>query len=390
MELPIRKGLQTMILLVKTRSLALLCLFCGFVPSIAGTCFAQSCRPLEQQILYEYDPTHRAYPNSAVVLGLRNEGGGLSITISTTQQQNGRDQVRLLVSKDGGRHWLPFNQRNFATSLALAGNKLAAAPSDPRVQYKYIEKSGVYVRTSDAGATWTIPENRIGALSLDEFIRTSSGTSGYRVRFSIAAVHPSNSLTLFSTIRLDPKAKNRSDQLNSMYMGLYRSEDGAEHWTKVTDVVDYGTPLGIDPTKPSIIFGYGKVGLVGVLKTTDAGNTWVLTKQQRLIEQRPLLAREQHGSPVLGVPVGIAVHQFAVDPSNPRTAYIVSTKGIYRSLDGGEQWCLLTTQRDFIDSVYSLAFDPADTQRIFVGTRFGVLYSEDRGEHFKRVYPPNP
>jgi len=244
--------------------------------------------------------------------------------------------------------------------------------------------------SSDAGRNWTVPGNTIGTLALDEFIRTSSGSSDYRIRFSIAAIHPSKPLTLFSTIRLDNKAKDRGDQLNSLDMGLYRSEDGAEHWTKVTDVVGYGTPLGIDPANSSIMFGYGKLGLIGVLKTTDAGGTWSLTKQQSLMEQRPLLAEERHGSSVLGVPVGIAVRQFAIDASSPETVYVVSTKGIYRSLDGGEKWCLLRTERDFIDSVYSLAFDPTDAQKIFVGTRFGVLYSEDRGEHFKRIYTPTP
>ena len=64
---------------------------------------------------------------------------------------------------------------------------------------------------------------------------------------------------------------------------------------------------------------------------------------------------------------------------------IFRSKRSYRSSDGGNTWCLINTGIDFLDSI--LAFDAADPARIFLGTRFGVLFSEDRGNSFKPIYP---
>jgi photosystem II stability/assembly factor-like uncharacterized protein len=167
-------------------------------------------------------------------------------------------------------------------------------------------------------------------------------------------------------------------------MGLFVSRDGGERWTKLADTVRFQSPIGIAPLNPLVIYAEAQSGIV---KSADGGKTWSPIGEHEFIEQRPLYVAEQRGVKMMGAPVTVTVRQFAIDPMNDKYVYIVSNKGIYRSTDGGNTWCLLNTGMDFIESYYSLAFDPANTASIFVGTRFGVFSSGNRGDTFKRLYP---
>ena len=350
------------------------------------SCQSQTCRSLDNKIVYQYDPSHRIYSDAAVVLNVRNRNSDLAIFISISKETGGGRTTGILQSNDLGNHWIPFEKDDVPSPLALSGSPFVEAPSDPRTQYKYRESAGVFARSENGGKTWITPRNLIESLTPEEFARTSSGSPDYRTDFSFAAVYPSNPLALLVTLRLVPNGKSVGGDRLPRDLGLYRSQDGGEHWVRVTSSIQYGTSVGIDAANPSIMLGYGKANLVGVLKTADGGSTWSLAKQQKLMEDRPLLVAERNGSRVLGAPVGITVRQFAFDPASPKFAYIISTKGVYRSADSGDSWCLLDMGNDFLDSTYSLAFDPVDTSQIFVGTRFGVFYSRDRGDHFERIY----
>lgn len=272
------------------------------------------------------------------------------------------------------------------TLLALGGNPFAEAPSDKRVQYRYVEKIGAYERSQDAGKTWVTPQNLIENLRPRQFAAKKKAPPDSRIAFALAAIHPSLPFVIFSTIRISTTSNGVDTPPSPVDLGLYRS-DGGEHWTKLTESVAFRSPIGIDPSNPAVMFGYGKLGLVGVLKTVDGGKVWALTKEQQLMEQRPSLKGEQHGSQILGFADGNLVYEFAIDPTDSNIVYVVSTKGIYRSVNGGDTWCLLNIGIDFIDSTYSLAFDPANSSVIIIGTRFGVLYSQNRGTDFTRIYP---
>jgi photosystem II stability/assembly factor-like uncharacterized protein len=102
--------------------------------------------------------------------------------------------------------------------------------------------------------------------------------------------------------------------------GIYRSESGGKEWTKVALPLS-GKPGRVTAMAVSAV-GQGALYVagrgVGVLKSTDAGKTWV-----------PIS---------LGLPSGdviaLAAHSSVAD-----TVYaVVAGQGIYRSEDGGKRW----------------------------------------------------
>src|SRR6266446_4734017 len=131
----------------KTVKTVLKCAACLGVLLASQMTRGQSCRPLEQKVFYQYDASHRIYPESAVVLETKHAPGGLSILISVARRIGGQWQQRILQSKDMGRHWVQVGAQDIPTPLALSGSNFAQAPSDPRVQYKYIERKKTYDRS---------------------------------------------------------------------------------------------------------------------------------------------------------------------------------------------------------------------------------------------------
>jgi len=74
----------------------------------------------------------------------------------------------------------------------------------------------------------------------------------------------------------------------------------------------------------------------------------------------------------------------AVSPHQPgELLAAVDRVGVFRSEDNGGEWRPIGTP--IPSDIWSLAFDPNDPDRIFVGTRPGVYRSTDRGETFQEL-----
>jgi hypothetical protein len=65
----------------------------------------QSCRSLATKIEYNYDPTHRFYPNAAVVLKVQHSQKVVSVTIAVPEKSGGTIETEYLRSDDLGEHW---------------------------------------------------------------------------------------------------------------------------------------------------------------------------------------------------------------------------------------------------------------------------------------------
>jgi len=79
------------------------------------------------------------------------------------------------------------------------------------------------------------------------------------------------------------------------------------------------------------------------------------------------------------------VYGLAVHPREPRTVFAGAEDGIYKSGDGGQSFERLDSPMNKID-VWKIAFDPADPDTIFAGTRPAALFrSKDGGRQWRQL-----
>lgn len=223
---------------------------------------------------------------------------------------------------DAGLTWQPLMQHAGAISVGA----LAIAASNPNIiyvgtgqvamRYDVVEGNGMY-RSSDGGATWT-------HIGLDDTLHIG--------RIWIDPHNPDVVLVAALGHYFGPNAER----------GVFRSEDGGQHWQKVLFVNDDtgAVDLAADDADPNVIFAatwqarqypwlayYKPEAGPGsaIWKSTDEGKTWT-----RL---------SGHGLPSgsLGR-IGLAV---APGTHGQRVYAVIEAsknRGLYRSDNGGADW----------------------------------------------------
>jgi photosystem II stability/assembly factor-like uncharacterized protein len=262
---------------------------------------------------------------------------------------------------------------------------------------------GIY-KTTDGGKNWT----KMGLEKTD--------------RIASIQIHPKNPNIIY-VAALGALWGNSDDR------GVYKTEDGGKTWNKILFVNNTTgcSELVMDPTNPEVLYAafwefrrtaysFSSGGTNSALyKSTDGGKTW-----QKL----------QNGLPK-GKLGRIAV---TIAPSNPQIVYAVmetekkEEKGLYRSDDGGSNWKFLNgdfglTVRPFYFSritvdpknpdiitkaglsgsisrdggktfknlgsmhsdIHDIAFDPANSSKLFVATDGGLYRSMDGGSSLEMV-----
>lgn len=134
--------------------------------------------------------------------------------------------------------------------------------------------------------------------------------------------------------------------------GLWKSTDGGTTWTTNTDnlAVTGCSDLAIDPLNPNIMYlatGDGNAGdtrSIGVLKSTDGGNTWNPTGLTSAVTSNFLIRR-------------LIIH-----PTNPQILIAATNSGIRRTTDGGLTWTTPITSNS-----YDLEFQPGNPNIVYCG-----------------------
>jgi len=363
--------------------------------SAGGDC----CRKPQARVYYGALGSHRAYKDDSTLERVEVVRGRPSLTVSVYRPAEAyfRDQSAYLESADLGRTWeevlYPWG---LPSNLPGKGGYVIQAPSDPKIVYKWLQDVGLYLRSENRGNTWRLPEYSVDGVSKEDFAFRVSGERSYRLGFRLAAVHPSQPMTLYAGIEAVPWAGRIYDEdqpRERRAPGIYVSYDGGETWTKFSDDLQNFTPspnydvspLGIAPSNPQVMYAVGRGGIVS---SNDGGNHWALVNEEAELQRAP--GRLVDGRKVEAVPTdpgGIRVTQFAFDPTNEKIVYVVSSKGVYRTEDGGGSWCLLNLGFDVLDACNSIGVNPSNPKEIFIGTTFGFFYSSDRGCKFRRIYP---
>ncbi len=128
-------------------------------------------------------------------------------------------------------------------------------------------------------------------------------------------------------------------------VGVYRSDDGGERWTKLPDP---GLPnrvhmtfacrvmrLDVDPNSPDDL--YGCIEANGAMKSRDRGESWqdCTTDLLRFAEQEKYKSRIVSQTEIEGMLDG---HALACSAAAPGAVFLANRMGLFRSDDRGAHW----------------------------------------------------
>ncbi len=162
---------------------------------------------------------------------------------------------------------------------------------------------------------------------------------------------------------------------------LIKTTDGGVWWSRVKKGVPVSLNvkcIAIDPHVTSTLY----LGTVegGIYKSIDAGENWV-SMSSGMETKKP-------GKPSAAFRT---INALAIDPQNPNTLYAATQAGIYKSINGAENWVEVSNGltdiqdpqwQDYTGGViaYAVAIDPTNSQIIYAATYGkGVFKSADGG-----------
>jgi|CZKL01.1.fsa_nt_gi photosystem II stability/assembly factor-like uncharacterized protein len=215
-------------------------------------------------------------------------------------------------STDGGQNWKKILYKDANTG----GSDVVLDPANPDVVYaamwesrlgpwedgnQYDGTHGGLFKSTDGGETWKpltkgLPENLV------------------QIQVAVSA---SNSNRLIATL----STSRESGYGSGAGLGVYRSDDAGESWTKATDDPRPATKIGggdlpvpaIDPKNPDIVYSASIV----TMRSTDGGKTWTSFR---------------------GAPGGDDYQNLWINPKNPDIILLVSDQGALVSVNRGESW----------------------------------------------------
>ena len=143
--------------------------------------------------------------------------------------------------------------------------------------------------------------------------------------------------------------------------GVWRSEDGGEHWAKPS----YGRVapgkvrcVTVDPRDPQTVYAGGEP--ISMWKSADGGATWAEIESVRNF---PFVASVAYPVPA----VEPHVRDITIDPTDSNTIYAALQVGyMLKTVDGGETWRLLDNGLD--EDVHAIIVDPRDTRRLYISS----------------------
>jgi photosystem II stability/assembly factor-like uncharacterized protein len=287
-----------------------------------NTCYQLAFDPQTPGLIWGAFSTIHDIPNGNIIYGNHNSRGPGGVCVST----------------DFGATWQPSNQ-----GLPLAPTTSVIvdprSPKDARVLYAGLFGVGVF-KSSDNGKTWVNKSQDLGSATNRRVTRVFLHADG----------------TLFALVT----ALRQNGQFQSDGVGLYRSQDGGNHWTPISRSQPLLWPkdFTVDPHDSHVLYLSGcdtngqQTG--GLYRSRDGGATW-----QRLARK---------GSEHFGA---------YVSPTHRGWIYMTLTEGapgagLWLSRDDGATWQPMEGLP--FSNAQRVTFDPSDPNHIYVSTFGGSVW----------------
>jgi photosystem II stability/assembly factor-like uncharacterized protein len=152
--------------------------------------------------------------------------------------------------------------------------------------------------------------------------------------------------------------------------GIFQSTDQGTSWQQFYSYEfrnDAFYDLEFHPQDPKVLYAVSYYN--GVFKSTDGGLSW--TARNNGLKLKPL--RD----------CCVDLPQLEVDPSNGKTLYVLlPSRLVYRSNNGGETWQPANHGLDFTKEVHALTIDPRNTLVLYAGGANGIFRSINGGQQW--------
>jgi photosystem II stability/assembly factor-like uncharacterized protein len=233
-------------------------------------------------------------------------------------------------STTGGRTWSAVNAGLISPNVAA----LVIDPLTPSTLYAAtlgsVSNRGIY-KSIDGGISWN---RRINGIVNPDILSL--------------AIDPVTPNTLYAGVQSGGGSR------------IYKSTDGADNWALVGNVALIApVSLVIDPLNHTTIYAADSSNPGGVFKSTDAGVTW------------QAVGANQTG------PFSLFI---AVSPFTPGLVYLDAGQGLYKSIDGGNNWSPVPSRSG------KIVFDPVTSSTLYLITSSptsslqGIFKSTDNGQ----------
>ena len=215
------------------------------------------------------------------------------------------DERGIYLSKDGGQNW----QKVISKDENTGGSDVEIDPSNPDIVY---------------ASMWEVREgpwedgNEFNGAGGGLFKSTDGGSTWHPLKTGLpedlsqiyVAVAPSDSRRLYATLATA-----------SGKLGVYRSEDGGDSWSQITNDPRPSGRIGggdlpiprVDPKNPDVVY----VASTVTMKSTDGGKSW---------------------SGFRGAPGGDDYQNLWINPNNGNIILLVSDQGAIITVNGGQTW----------------------------------------------------
>ena len=305
-----------------------------------------------------------------------SRGGRVTAVAGVPSQANvfymGASGGGVWKTEDYGITWRPVSDGYFETGSIGA---IRVADSDPNTIYvgtgsdgirsNVIQGRGVY-KSTDAGKTWQL----VGLKDVGQI--------------GAVLIHPTNPDIVYIAAQGNAFVPNAD-------RGVFRTKDGGKTWQKVLFISDSTgcTDLDFAPDNPHEIYaamwhGQRKPWTIisgaregGIYKSADGGDTW--TKLTN------------------GLPQGLFGNSdLAVSAADPNRVYALieapePADGLYRSDDRGKTWRQMSSYNPLLNRPFyytGVEADPTNADVLFVNDE-GFYESTDGGAHWQRRETPH-
>jgi photosystem II stability/assembly factor-like uncharacterized protein len=265
----------------------------------------------------------------------------------------------VFISNNAGQTW---EQNKTLDVTRIAPFAILQDSVNPNTMYLGTNV-GVF-RSLDRGTTWT----QLKAAKVAK-TTTKKKTTVKTTTTTTAAVQPKLIPALTEKVKvLTNTGDGKGGVLAGTDSGLYRSYDVTKGWEKISFSPDVNANIFVifvSPTSPGTIW----VGTAtsGLIVSNDDGKTW---------------------AQVGDIPKNIPISSMNSNPTKPELLYVGTAQTLYMSKDGGRSW----TRRGGnlpLGNYTSILINPKNTNEMYVSSALlndgGIYFSGDAGWNWKRI-----